>query len=415
MIPMLFPHRHPQQPPRVVVTGAGIITSLGLGWDRNAEGFQSGKSEFLPVSSFDVSRQKVKLAAQVSLPPSIPTGLLTPRQSSRVDRATSMLLLTAHEAWTQAGWAGDTSVPVILGTTAGGMALGESYFRQAVTTPDHHALQATRALQYQAHNQVRMVSDALGTDGAVRIISNACASGTDAIGNAWEWIRRGHGERVLTGGYDALSEMVFTGFGSLQLMSTTTCRPFDASRDGLMLGEGSAVLALESLDFARRRNATILGEILGYGTAIDRHHLTQPHPQGDAALAAMCGACDSARVTSADIDYVNAHGTGTLLNDSSEAIATGRWAGARAATLPVSSSKACIGHLLGAAGAVEAVICLMALKGQWLPPQPNFERPDATCTFPVVSKPQSARVDTILSNSFGFGGVNASLVLRRWA
>jgi 3-oxoacyl-[acyl-carrier-protein] synthase II len=294
------------------------------------------------------------------------------------------------------------------------MSLGEDYYRQAVQTPRRQRQQATRAIHYQAQVQGRMVLDALGFDGPITIISNACASGSNAIGHAWDLIRRGQAERVLAGGYDALSELVFSGFDALQALSPTVCRPFDARRDGLALGEGAAVVTLETLAGASRRGATILGEIIGYGTGIDQHHLTQPHPQGDAALSAMRLACEAARVTPADIDYVNAHGTGTVLNDSAEALAIRRWAGDRAPTLAVSSTKASIGHLLGAAGAVEAVVCLMALGGQWLPAQAAFESPDPACNFPIVHKPRDARVNVALSNSFGFGGVNATLILRRF-
>jgi len=412
---MLFPHSRPVPPPRVVITGAGILSSLGQGWKQNAQAFQAGRSNFQPVRLFDVDRQRVKVAAQVDLPETLPPSRLSLRKAARMDRAGQMLLFATHEAWSQAGWEPGLDVPYILGTTAGGMTVGEIYFRQAVESPCCYRQQPTRALHYQAHTQARMVGDALGLEGAsIRIISNACASGSDAIGHAFEWIRSGRAQRVLTGGYDAHSQMVFAGFDSLQLLSPTTCRPFDAGRDGLLLGEGAAILALESLDYARRRGAVILGEIVGYGSALDRHHLTQPQPNGDAALAAMQLACDCARLNPAEIDYVNAHGTGTILNDSSEAIAIQRWAGPRAAALPVSSCKASIGHLLGAAGAAEAVVSLMVLQEQWLPPEPALERPDPVCSFPIVSRPQSARVRHVLSNSFGFGGGNASLILGRW-
>jgi len=326
-----------------------------------------------------------------------------------------MLFWAALEAWQQAGWESADSLPLVLGTTAGGMSLGEDYFRQAVQAPDRHRRQATRALYYQSQVQARFVLDALGCSGPITIISNACASGTNAVGHAWEMLRSGQAERVLTGGYDTLSQLVFSGFDSLQALSPTTCRPFDARRDGLALGEGAAMLALETLESARHRGAVILGELAGYGTTIDRHHLTQPHPEGNAAAAAMTLACESARVTPEDVNYLNAHGTGTPLNDSSEALAIRRWAGDRAASLPVSSTKASIGHLLGGAGAVEAVVCLMAVCGQWLPPEIALENPDPACNFPIVRRPQDARVDVALSNSFGFGGVNATLVLRRWA
>jgi 3-oxoacyl-[acyl-carrier-protein] synthase II len=330
-----------------------------------------------------------------------------------------MLLLAAREAWTQADWRSSENacqnLPLVLGTTAGGMALGEAYYRQAIQQPPRYRRQAARAVYYQPQVQARMVLDALACRGPITIISNACASGANAIGHAWDLLRSGRAARAIAGGYDALGELVFSGFDSLQALSPTICRPFDARRDGLALGEGAAVIALETLDGARRRGAAILGELAGYGTAIDSHHLTQPHPQGNTTLAVMKQACFTAGVTPDEVDYLNAHGTGTVLNDASEAVAIGEWAGPRATTLPVSSTKAGIGHLLGAAGAVEAVVCLMALREQWLPPQIRFEIPDPACKFPIVKQPRDARVNIVLSNSFGFGGVNAALVLRRCA
>jgi 3-oxoacyl-[acyl-carrier-protein] synthase II len=227
-------------------------------------------------------------------------------------------------------------------------------------------------------------------------------------------VRGGGAEQVFAGGYDVLSQLVFAGFDALQALSPTRCRPFDKNRDGLAVGEGAAMLALETLNSARRRGAEILGEITGYAMTIDRHHLTQPHPEGNAALAAMSQACAAAGITPAEIDYVNAHGTGTPLNDGAEAAAINQWAGARAATLPVSSTKASVGHLLGGAGAVETVVCLMALRGQWLPPELALETPDPACRFPLVTRARDARLATALSNSFGFGGINATLIMRRW-
>jgi 3-oxoacyl-(acyl-carrier-protein) synthase len=188
---------------------------------------------------------------------------------------------------------------------------------------------------------------------------------------------------------------------------------FDAARDGLALGEGAAVLALESFGSAQARGAVILAEVAGYGAATDRHHLTQPHPAGDAALATMTAACQQAGIGPADVGYLNAHGTGTPLNDSAEAAAITRWAGGSAAQVPVSSTKGCVGHLLGAAGAVEAAVCTMALLGGWLPPGRGVASPDPACRFPILAGPQDLLVEYMLSNSFGFGGANASLVLRR--
>ena len=391
-----------------------MVTALGIGWKPNADGFRAGRRAFRPVSLFDVNRQRAKVAAEVDLPATLPPTSLNVRQVARLDRAGAMLLLAANEAWRQAGWESAENLPLVLGTTAGGMTLGEAYFRQALQTPLRQRRQPTHAVYYQAQVQARMVLDALNFSGPITIISNACASGSNAVGHAWDLIRSGQAECAFAGGYDALSELVFSGFDALQVLSPTVCRPFDAKRDGLALGEGAAMLTLETLDRARRRNAPILGELIAYSTSIDHHHLTQPHPQGDTTLKVMCQACATAGIAPADVDYINAHGTGTVLNDSSEALAIGRWAGSRATTLPVSSTKADIGHLLGAAGAVEAVVCLMALREQWLPTQGAFKSPDPACCFPIVNQPRDARINVALSNSFGFGGVNATLIFRRW-
>src|SRR6185437_6847601 len=302
------------------------------------------------VTLFDVSRQRVKTAAQADLPGQLPATRLTLRQKTRMDRGTQLLFHATHEAWQQAGWEPSDNLPFVLGTTSGGMSLGEDYYRQAITAPGNNRKQATRLQYYQAQRQALDVADAFGFGGPVTIIANACASGANSIGHAWDLLRRGHTQRALTGGYDALSRMVFAGFDSLQALSTTQCRPFDAHRDGLALGEGAAVLALETLDSAKKRSAEILGEIIGHGAATDAHHLTQPHPNGDAALASMNAACAAAQVSPDKINYINAHGTGTPLNDSAEATAINRWAGADAKHIPVSSTKASIGHLLGGAG-----------------------------------------------------------------
>ena len=397
-----------------MITGAGIVTALGLDWKSNAEGFRSGRTAFRPVTLFDVSRQRVRTAAEVDLPASLPPTRLSGRQTARLDRASKLLLLAAHEAWTQSGWEPSEHLPLVLGTTSGGMSAGEAYYRQATQTPERHRRQATRVVEYQAQRQGLNLAEAFGFRGPMTIIGNACASGANAIGHAWHLLRHGHVERVFTGGYDALSQLVFAGFDSLQALSPTQCRPFDAQRDGLALGEGAAMLALETLDHAQHRGANILGEICGYGAATDSHHLTQPHPEGNAALASMTAACEAARVRPEQIGYINAHGTGTPLNDSAEAAAINRWAGPGAQAIPVSSTKASIGHLLGAAGAVEAVVCLMALRGQWLPPTTTLRAADPACSFPVVNKPTEVAFDYALTNSFGFGGANASLVLGRW-
>ncbi len=411
---MLFPFAQPALKRRVVATGAGIASPLGLGWEKNAEGFRRGQVAFRPVTLFDTSRQRAQTAAEVDLPAEIPTARLGRRQRTRLDRAAKLLLVAGIEAWDEAKWERSESLPLVLGTTSGGMRLGEAYYRQAVTTPGKVRTQPSKALQYQPQRQALDLADALGFAGPVTLIANACSSGANAVGHAWELVRSGHYERVFVGGYDALSQLVFGGFDSLQALSVSRCRPFDASRDGLGLGEAAAMLCLETLESAEKRGAKIFGEIVGYGCSWDAHHLTQPHPGGDAAYAAMRLACASGGIDPAQIDYINAHGTGTPHNDSAEALAINRLFGERAKELRVSSTKSSVGHSLGAAGAVEALVCLMALNGGWVPPTSTLETVDSSCAFRVVRSPESHRMDFALSNSFGFGGANASLILRRW-
>ncbi|MGI8967264.1 MAG: beta-ketoacyl-[acyl-carrier-protein] synthase family protein [Limisphaerales bacterium] len=412
---MLFPSKkNLNTPSRVVITGAGIITALGQGWKINAEGFRTGKTAFRPVTLFDVSKQRAKIAAEINLPTTFPSTFLSERHLNRMERAGKFLLLAAHEAWQQSSWEPAENLPVVLGTTSGGMRLGENYFRQALQTPHSHRGQALRVAHYQAQRQAQDLADAFGFSGPITLIANACASGANAIGHASELIRSGKSERVLTGGYDGLSHLVFSGFDSLQALSTTQCRPFDAHRDGLAPGEGAAIVTLEDLEYAKKRGAKILGGVVGSGAGADSHHLTQPHPQGDAALASMNAAIKSANLNSEQINYINAHGTGTPLNDSAEAAAINRFAGEHAKNLPVSSTKASIGHTLGAAGAIEIVICLMALREQWLPPSLTVQTVDAACQFPIVREPTDVPLEYALTNSFGFGGANASLILRRW-
>jgi len=399
---------------RVFITGAGLITALGTGWKVHDEGFRSGRRAIRPVRHFDVSRQRTQTAGEVDLPAQLPTTLLPPQHERRLDRAARLLLVAAHEAWHQAGWTrGPENLPVVLGTTSAGMTLGEAYFRQAITPPFRRSGQAHRIRHYQAQRQALDLMDAFGFQGPTTIIANACASGANAIGHAFELIRSGRAHRVLAGGYDGLCQLVFAGFDSLQALSPTTCRPFGVDRDGLALGEGAAVFCLESETSARQRQAERLGEVVGYGVVTDVHHLTQPQPEGLAALAAMKAACTQAGITAGQIGYLNAHGTGTVHNDRAEAAAINQWAGSTAPALRVSSTKSSIGHLLGAAGAVEVLVCLLALRGQWLPPENGVTHLDSLCRFPVVTAPQEHAFDFALTNSFGFGGANASLILRR--
>ncbi len=254
--------------------------------------------------------------------------------------------------------------------------------------------------------------EACGLTSPCQVIANACASGTNALGHAFECIRSGRYERILTGGYDALSELVFVGFDSLQAATPDKCRPFDGARSGLVLGEGAALLALENMESAQARGAQILAEITGYGISTDNHHLTQPHPSGIGPRQAMERALQSAGLEPDAIDYVNAHGTATPFNDAAEGKAIAELLG----RVPVSSTKGMMGHSLGAAGAIEAVLTMIALRDNFLPANINFRVSDVGLDLDIVAnRVRPGRARRALSNSFGFGGTNASLVLEALA
>jgi len=410
----------PSLPPRasdeVVITGVGVITAMGCGWEANVAGFRAGRVALGPVTVFDVSRQAARLAGEAALPAALPATHLHPALQRRMDRGGKLLLHAASEALGQAGLTAcnaPASLEIVLGTSAGAMAHGEEYFRLATRASNTRRGQLTLAIDYQVPAQAGLLAHAFGFAAPTTVISNACASGANALGHAYQMIRAGRCEMVIAGGYDALCQLVYAGFDSLKALSRTLPRPFDAQRDGLALGEGAAVFVLETRARAEARGAKILAVLAGYGMANDCHHLTQPHPAGLAAVASMRMACDQAGLAPRQIQYLNSHGTGTPLNDPAEAAAIAAWAGESAACLAVSSTKGAIGHLLGGAGAVEAAICLMAMSEGFLPATANVTTPDPCCTFDLVTQPRAATLHTALSNSFGFGGSNASLVFRR--
>ncbi len=401
----------------VAVTGFGLVSPMGSGCGANAEGFRGGRVALREVTLFDVSGQRASRAGEIDLPDGPPPGALPVREAGRIDRATAMLLHAAAEAVAASGWerppVGTIAAPVVLGTSAGAMALGEAFYKAATARRSRRG-QAARVDGYQTQRQGRYLCDAFGFSGPVTFISNACASGANAIGEAGELVATGRADRVVAGGYDALCQLVFAGFDSLQALSPTAPRPFAADRDGLALGEGAAVFCLEPLEAARGRGARVLAELAGYAAATDRHHLTQPHPQGDAALRTMRAACERAGCVPAEVGYINSHGTGTPLNDSAEAHAICRWAGPAVGGVPTSSTKGSIGHLLGGAGAVEAAIVLLAMQGGWLPPNVAVGERDPACGFDLVEGPRDAPdLRIALTNSFGFGGANATLVFRK--
>lgn len=317
-----------------------------------------------------------------------------------------MMIAAMKEALAQAP-AFDPELTVV-GTTSGGMTFGEEYYRALHA---RGALRHTPTLiaNYTPQKPVMDAQAVLGISAPCQVIANACASGTNAIGHAFHCVRSGKYERVLTGGYDALSELVFVGFDSLQAATPDKCRPFDSQRTGLVLGEGAAVLALENFESAQARGANILAEVIGYGLSTDNHHLTQPNPSGSGPRQAMEQALQTAGVSAGEVDYINAHGTATPFNDAAEGKAIAELVG----RVPVSSTKSMMGHSLGAAGAIEAVVSILALRDQILPPNINFREGDAELDLDIVAnEARPATIRTVLSNSFGFGGTNASILLR---
>lgn len=379
----------------VSISSAGCVSPLGLDMPETAESLRKGTSGIGPVRLFSVEGCQCRTAGQVDERLSGRATSIAPR-SRRWSRAAQMVLVAMAEALQGApGFRPDV---VVIGTTSGGMSLGEEFFR-ALAARRGMAHATRRVRNYVPHQPIIQALQVFGIDAPVRIISNACASGSNALGVARQLIRDGAARRVLAGGYDAIAELVFAGFDCLKASTPEICRPFDALRSGLALGEGAAMFCLQPGD------AEV--QITGYGSAIDTHHLTQPHPSGRGPEQAMQAALHDARLSAGDVDYVNAHGTGTPLNDSSE----GRAILNLCPTVPVSSTKSMTGHALGAAGAIEAAFSLLALKDQFLPPNINFRQGDADLPLNIVDTSRPAKPRSVLSNSFGFGGSNASLIL----
>ena len=394
-------------PARVAVVAAGVISPLGFGMDESLSSLRSARDCVSVVTRFPVAECRCKTAGQVS-DDRLLADLDQNDRGRRLHRASHMMIQALRETVMQAPQFKPELT--VIGTTSGGMSYGEIYYRSLRQSADlRHA--PTWIANYPAQKPViDAQEEVLGVSIPCQVIANACASGTNAIGHAFECVRSGRYQRVLTGGYDALSELVFTGFDSLQASTPEKCRPFDRNRTGMVLGEGAAVLALEDLDLARQRGAPVLAEIIGYGISTDNFHITQPNPSGVGAQQAMERALQSANISPGEVDYINAHGTATTFNDAAE----GKAISALFNGVPVSSTKSMMGHSLGAAGAIEAVVCLLALKDQFFPPNINFRASDDDLALNIVaneSRPGS--VHTALSNSFGFGGTNASILMRR--
>lgn len=397
---------------RVVVTGVGIVTAHGIGKESNWARIKSGASGIRRIVSFDSSKYRGKTGGEAGdLRDITPIYHL---KEKRLDLASYLLIHTAREALSDANInTAIKDVPVILslGTTLGGMLSGEIFHKEVIERGLSRA-RISHVFDYLAHYQAINLFKELELKGDYFILSNACASGTDAIGHAFNAIRQGAYDVAICGGYDVMSEFSFAGFNSLMAITPTLCMPFDKKREGLVLGEGAGILVLEEVGHAVGRNARILGEIAGYGASADACHLTSPEPSGKGAAIAINKALKDAGYP--HIDYINAHGTGTKYNDIMETNAIVRVFGDAAREIPVSSIKPMIGHLLGGAGAVEAIVSLLSIIHKTLPPNINYKTPDPECALSIVTEPLESNVKTVLSNSFGFGGSNASIIIREY-
>src|SRR5256714_754064 len=396
----------PANSARVAVVAAGIVSPLGFGLEETLEALREAKDCVSNVTAFPVDRCRCQPAGQVANGPLAEANEFT-AHPERLHRVARMMIIALKETIAQAG---DFQPELtVVGTTSGGMTFGEQYYRRLKTNTASSRHTPTMIANYTPQKPVMDAQEAFGIGAPCHIIANAFASGTNAIGHAFNCVRSGRYQRVLTGGYDAISELVFVGFDSLQAATPERCRPFDRQRSGLVLGEGAAILALENFESAQKRGATILAEIIGYGISTDNFHLTQPDPSGIGPRQAMEGALASAGIEPSEIDYINAHGTATPFNDASEGKAISELFNG----VPVSSTKGMMGHSLGAAGAIEAIFSLLALRHQLLPPNISFGEGDAGLDLNIVAnESRSADVRTVLSNSFGFGGTNASIILR---
>lgn len=399
----------------VVVTGWGCVTPLGVDtastWTRlvRGEGVRGG------LCCVPVEGCRVVEGAEVVLP-ELPW--VSPKEVGRLSRASRLALPAAREALGHAGLLdgdGRSVLPTLecsVSTTAGGMELGEAFLR-GVWAGDVRGGQAARVSRYPTHQQISDLQQHLGFSGPVMIVANACASGANAIGHAADLIRAGMADVVLAGGYEALCELVFCGFDCLQALSPDACRPFDVDRNGLMLGEGAAFLVIERAGYAKARGALARGRVAGYGHTTDDYHITRPEPSGVPLEKAMREALRKAGMEPGEIGHLNAHGTGTPFNDGAEAAAFARVFGEEIGSVRTTSTKAAIGHTLGAAGAIEAVFCMMALETGELPPQINTRTPLPELADALTRTGDRLEKDAVMSVNLGFGGSNAALVFAR--
>lgn len=391
---------------RVVVTGLGCVSALGFGPEDHVPALKSGRSAQKPITRFDTAGFRTSTGGQVD-ERALEARLLErfPRPAiAKLDVDTRLLLWATSEAL---GGLRVDGLPAILGTTLEGIWQGEQWYAEGLRRGPERA-RPRRLLQATSGGQFATLAELLGMSIDPLCVSNACATGLSAIGRLYRRIRRGEREIGLAGGYDALGRFIHLGFDSLGALTPGVCAPFDKKRSGFFIGDGAAVLLLESLDSARRRKSKILAEIVGYGESVDSHHPTHPDPEGRGLTRAIRLATEGVE---GDIDYINAHGTATPANDAAEAKGLRAALGER--PIPVSSTKALVGHTLGAAGAVEQAFCVWALERGFRPTQANLTEPDPACPLALVRDPSGAPT-LAMNTSLGFGGANAVLLSRRW-
>jgi 3-oxoacyl-[acyl-carrier-protein] synthase II len=401
---------------RVVVTGWGAVTPLGMDVPSSWNALVAGKDAEAPLDLFDTAGCRCHHAAVASLPQITD---LSAKKISRLSRASRLAIPAVREALASA-WLLDSDgksllphLPIAVSSTAGGMGFGEDFARRVFAHERRHLL--NRVARYLPHQQVLDMQEVVGFSGPSFIVANACASGANAIGHAADMITAGETDCVLTGGFEALTELVFVGFDCLQATSTERCRPFDLHRTGLLLGEGAGFLVLEEEEHARQRGATPLCRLTGYGHGTDFFHLTQPQPEGTALAEVMRQAAGQARVSPADIGYINAHGTATPVNDGTEAHAYRTFLGESLGRARISSTKAAIGHTLGAAGAIEALFAIRALCMGQAPPQINLQNPIPEMAPALAGAGETLRDPAhVMSVNLGFGGSNAALLFSRY-
>jgi 3-oxoacyl-[acyl-carrier-protein] synthase II len=408
---------------RVVVTGLGAVTPIGHGADGLREGIQAGRPGVKTVERFDCSSFSCRVAAEIT--DFEPQATLDAKQVRRLDRFAQFAVVCARQAIADAGLdlgcLDRERAGVFIGTALGGASFAEEqynvYLREGI-----RRVRPTLALAVFGGSASCNIAIDAGLTGPTSANSDSCASGPIAIGEAARLIADGEADVMLAGGVEVpLTPLIFGAFDIIRAMSTrngnpqTACRPFDRGRDGFVMGEGGAVLVLERLEHALARGGTIYGEVLGYGSTNDAYHMTAPLPSGDQAARAMRLALARAGVRPEQVDYINAHASSTPLNDTTETRAIKMVFGETAARIPVSGTKSMHGHALGASGAIEAAICMLTLRSDYVPPTINLDDPDPECDLDYVPhRGRARRVHYILSNSFGFGGINASLVFGRY-